>query len=315
MGSLLRISIRRQFGMENMEEPIAAFTGSLLDLLLFISKHAQRRGDGSLHTLHPTLHPNGDSEQTAHVDNLQLQVRMFIFPQLDLRPSICSTPPLQITTSLLLRSYYNWESSLCLVESIDPCVVDSGTNGDIRVPDNALLKFKPNCDLPIKGLEVLSSCNGIICLYKPRSYDPYVICNPVIDEYVVVPQVEKGSICGSGFGFCSGTNQYKVLRFLSSSVGFGSPGIIKLEAEINTVGTNLWRGVGDAPLYLHLYSGGCFLNGALHWIVHDTENCFESMCCFNFGKERFQPFPGPSQFRGLPGQLQVEKILSLKSHG
>ncbi|KAG5551607.1 hypothetical protein RHGRI_009876 [Rhododendron griersonianum] len=173
--------------------------------------------------------------------------------------------------SLLLRSFYNWESSLCLVESIDPCVVDSGTNGDIRVPDKALLKFKPNCDLPIKGLEVLSSCNGIICLYKPRSYDPYVICNPVVDEYVVVPQVEKGSICGS-------------------------------------------RRAGDAPLYLHLYSGGCFLNGALHWIDHDTENCFESMCYFDFGKERFQPFPGPSQFRGLPGQLQVEmmKMVVLK---
>ncbi|KAF7144756.1 hypothetical protein RHSIM_Rhsim04G0042000 [Rhododendron simsii] len=210
--------------------------------------------------------------------------------------------------SLLLRSYYERESSLCLVESIDPCVVDSGINGDIRVSDKALLKFKPNCDLPIKGLEVLSSCNGIICLYKPRSYDPYVICNPVVDEYVIVPQVEKGSICGSGFGFCSGTNRYKVLRFLSLSVGFGLPGLIKLEAEINTVGTNLWRGVGDAPLYLHLYSGGCFLNGALHWIVHDTENCFESMCCFNFGKEQFQPFPGPSQFRGLPRQLQVDTM-------
>ncbi|KAE9456307.1 hypothetical protein C3L33_11805, partial [Rhododendron williamsianum] len=110
------------------------------------------------------------------------------------------------------------------------------------------------------------------------------------------------------------TNQYKVLRFLSSSVRFGSPGLIKLEAEINTVGTDLWRRAGDAPLYLHLYSGGCFLNGALHWIVHDTENCFVSMCCFDFGKERFQPFPGPSQFRGLPGQLQVEmmKMVVLK---
>ncbi|XP_058210488.1 F-box protein CPR1-like isoform X2 [Rhododendron vialii] len=114
--------------------------------------------------------------------------------------------------------------------------------------------------------------------------------------------------CGSGYGFCSRTNQYKVLRLLSPSIGFGVPGLIKLEAKINTVGTNLWRRVGDAPSYLHWCSGGCFLNGSLHWIVHDTENCFESMCCFDFGKERFQPFPGASQFRGLPGQLRMEMM-------
>jgi F-box interacting protein len=121
-----------------------------------------------------------------------------------------------------------------------------------------------------------------------------------------VPQVEKDLYhhSGSGFGFCSGTYQYKVLRFLSFSIGFGP----KLEAEINTLGSNLWRRVGDAPLYLHCYSGGCFLNGVLHWIVHDTENCFESMCCFDFGKEHFQPFPGPYQFCGVPGQLRVDAM-------
>ncbi|KAG5551591.1 hypothetical protein RHGRI_009862 [Rhododendron griersonianum] len=91
---------------------------------------------------------------------------------------------------------------------------------------------------------------------------------------------------------------------------------MRLEAEINTVGTNLWRGVRDAPLYLHSYSDGCFLNGALHWIVHDTENCFESMHCFEFGKERFQPFPGPSQFYRILGQLRVDtmKMGVLKDH-
>ncbi|XP_058210491.1 F-box/kelch-repeat protein At3g06240-like [Rhododendron vialii] len=157
--------------------------------------------------------------------------------------------------------------------------------------DDTLFKL----NLP-EGLEVLSSCNGLICLYLPRTYNPYYVWNPVVGERVIVPQTEKAFFgqCGSGFGFCSGTNQYKVLRFLTPSTG-----LIKLEAEINTLGTDLWRRVGDAPLYLHWYSGGCFLNGGLHWIVHDTENRFESMCCFDFGKERFQPFPGPSKFRGL----------------
>ncbi|KAH7843566.1 hypothetical protein Vadar_018282 [Vaccinium darrowii] len=216
--------------------------------------------------------------------------------------------------SLMIRSSRIFHFSMYLVESIDTCVVDSGVNGDIFVPNITILKFKPKFDLPTDLLEVVatdvlevsSSCNGLICFYWPRTYNPYVICNPVINEYVIVPQVEKGFFdhCGSGFGFCSGTYQYKVLRFLSSRIGFGP----KLEAEINTLGSNLWRRVGDAPLYLHCYSGGCFLNGVLHWIVHDTENCFESMCCFDFGKEHFQPFPGPYQFCGVPGQLRVDAM-------
>ncbi|KAI8558118.1 hypothetical protein RHMOL_Rhmol04G0064300 [Rhododendron molle] len=157
--------------------------------------------------------------------------------------------------------------------------------------DYTLFKF----NLP-EGLEVLSSCNGLICFYLPRTYNPYYVWNPVVGERVIVPQTEKAFFdqCGSGFGFCPGTNQYKVLRFLTLGTG-----LIKLEAEINTLGTDLRRTVGDAPRYLHWYSGGCFLNGALHWIVHNTENRFESMCCFDFGKEQFQPFPGPSNFHGF----------------
>ncbi|KAH7864913.1 hypothetical protein Vadar_028288 [Vaccinium darrowii] len=182
----------------------------------------------------------------------------------------------------------------------------STINGNIPIPSNTLPKFKPKCDVLTEGLDVLSSCNGLIFFHCTWTYGPYVICNPVINEYVIVPQIRKAFYrhFGSGFGFCSGTNEYKVLRFLSPSLGCGS----QVEAEINTLGTNLWRRVGEAPLYLCGYSGGCFLNGALHWIVHDTKNYFQSMCCFDFGKGRFQPFPVPSKFHGLPGQISVDAM-------
>ncbi|KAF7144519.1 hypothetical protein RHSIM_Rhsim04G0041000 [Rhododendron simsii] len=114
------------------------------------------------------------------------------------------------------------------------------------------------------------SCNGLICSYWPKTYNPYVICNPVINGDAIVPQMDKGYFdqCSSGFGFCSGTNQHES-----------------------------WS--------LHWYPGGCFLNGALHWIVYDIESCFKSTCCFNFGKERFQPFSAPSQLSGVFGQPGV----------
>ncbi|KAF7144513.1 hypothetical protein RHSIM_Rhsim04G0041300 [Rhododendron simsii] len=101
----------------------------------------------------------------------------------------------------------------------------------------------------------------------------------------------------------------EVLRILYPIILYylPAPWEINLEAEINTLGTNLWRSVGDAPHYLQSYSGGCFLKGALHWIV--TENSSELMCRFDFGKENFQPFPGPSQFRGLPGRMRVDAMI------
>ncbi|KAA8526574.1 hypothetical protein F0562_008223 [Nyssa sinensis] len=99
-------------------------------------------------------------------------------------------------------------------------------------------------------------------------------------------------LAGSGFGFSPKTNQFKVLRFslprrLSS---------FKLETEINTLGTNLWRKVDNPPDYLQWLSRGCFLNGGLHWIVHDSNNRFKSLCVFDFGDEQFRPVPSPSHF-------------------
>ncbi|KAE9456306.1 hypothetical protein C3L33_11803, partial [Rhododendron williamsianum] len=171
--------------------------------------------------------------------------------------------------SLLLCSNDSRESSLYSIESINTCDVESDIDDDICIPSSTLLKFYPGCDGPAEGLEVLSSCNGLICFHWPRTCNPYVICNPVINEYVIVPQIEKRGFdqCSSGFGFCSGTNQYKVLRLLYRRTGFGVTGKIKLEAEINTLGTNLWRRVGDALSCLHWYPSGCFLNGALHWML------------------------------------------------
>ncbi|KAG5551608.1 hypothetical protein RHGRI_009877 [Rhododendron griersonianum] len=223
---LLGIKLRLQFLLRNWKGNFFSSHNEKKQ----IKQTAREGSDGLLHILHPKLPSYGDSEQTTHVHNLQLQVQL-----------------------------------------IDPCLVDIGVNNRYSP---RTLRFRPKCGVPTAELE----------------------------ERFFFDQ------CGSGFGFCSRTNQYKGLRFLSRSIGFGVPGLIKLEAEINTLGTNLWRRVGDAPHYLHWYSGGCFLNGSLHWIVHDTENCFESMCCFDFGKERFQPFPGPSQFRGLPGQLRVDMM-------
>ncbi|XAR69489.1 hypothetical protein NMG60_11001091 [Bertholletia excelsa] len=199
-------------------------------------------------------------------------------------------------STLMLSSIYNSEIYFVEPESLDPFVVDGDHNVDTIVSPNSLLKLDPEFDLPSCRWDVLGSCNGLICFWNPRTNGPYHIYNPVMNEYMIVPQAEKYCFApaGSGFGFCPETNQYAVLRLLYPAPRFGVPGVLKLEAEIITVGTNLWRKLGAVPCSLHLPSSGCFLNGAFHWIVPDIHNRFEYFCCFDFRNELFHPFPGPS---------------------
>uniref|UniRef100_A0A5B7BCA3 Putative F-box and associated interaction domains-containing protein isoform 1 n=1 Tax=Davidia involucrata TaxID=16924 RepID=A0A5B7BCA3_DAVIN len=203
---------------------------------------------------------------------------------------------LSVSPAVLMFPIKSYENLYVVVDSVEAYSIGvGGLNDDVvRVPDNAFLKFNPKFDIP--DLQVLSSCNGLICLYEPRTYNPYYICNPMMSEYVVVPQIKKDLfvLAGSGFGFSPKTNQFKVLRFSLPLPKTGLPSL-KLETEINTLGTNLWRQVGNPPSYLHWFSCGCFLNGGLHWIVHDPDNHFKSVCVFDFGEEQFWPFPGPSQ--------------------
>ena len=65
---------------------------------------------------------------------------------------------------------------------------------------------------------VVSSCNGLLCLSEqlddePLEKDNVVVCNPVTGEFTYIPEsCHNGKHFGVGFGFCPKKNEYKVVR-------------------------------------------------------------------------------------------------------
>ncbi|KAM0966244.1 hypothetical protein ACFX15_021472 [Malus domestica] len=84
------------------------------------------------------------------------------------------------------------------------------------------------------------------------------------------------------------------------------------EAEIYTIGTGVWRSIGNA------YGGldcqlpfNAYLRGALHWVSHGSESSdvFELINSFDFEREQFRPLPPPSYFG--PREKQFSDCLKL----
>lgn len=119
---------------------------------------------------------------------------------------------------------------------------------------------------------ILGSINGLTCLSRDQRFTVqteflYCICNPITNEYVMLPPIERD--CGdidhfpcwtSGFGYVSSTNEYKVVRIM-----------LKTEfyiVHIYTLGSGSgWRNLGSFNLGSNRYlkKTGFFANGALYW--------------------------------------------------
>ncbi|GFS33686.1 hypothetical protein Acr_00g0030040 [Actinidia rufa] len=87
-----------------------------------------------------------------------------------------------------------------------------------------------------------------------------------------------------------------------------------VEAEICALGEGLWRRIERVPTSIRNLSFNAFLNGSIHWLSFGNGRpeygspFRDFIYCFDFGTERFQTVPGPSEFSS------VQKILSNHMH-
>lgn len=140
---------------------------------------------------------------------------------------------------------------------------------------------------------LISSCNGLICLYSLSPKPTYCICNPITGECTALPHPTSGSKYGylghSGFGFCPKTEQYKVIRFMISESTSGTV------ALVHTLGTKSWRNIGEAPYPRPGVPFDSFLDGKLHWITESHE-ISDTVYSFDLETEKFKPVPVPAHF-------------------
>ncbi|KAI3755611.1 hypothetical protein L1987_55415 [Smallanthus sonchifolius] len=123
----------------------------------------------------------------------------------------------------------------------------------------------------------VGSVNGLICVCHPY-YPPYIF-NPVVEEYMFIPEPRSNLVSLSyGFGI-STAGEYKVIRICRST--------IFIEIEVYTLGTWQWRHLGQAPYNLGPLQHGLFLNGHVYWIYEGQ------IYDFDLNTEMFELFPSP----------------------
>ncbi|KAG5564504.1 hypothetical protein RHGRI_000625 [Rhododendron griersonianum] len=179
-----------------------------------------------------------------------------------------------------------------------------GCNSKGGVKQKRCIKLRPKDH----KLNVVNSCNGLLCLSEPSLNDPVMVCNPITGEFINLPiptQTDESSkkFIDSGLGFSPKTNEYKVIRMFDQQERIheqirepimGRELCSRKVAEIHNLGTGAWKRIGCAPRSTYGYNLGfpTYLSGSLHWLLidHDISDYIMS---FNFDVESFRSVPQP----------------------
>ncbi|XP_042511106.1 F-box protein CPR1-like [Macadamia integrifolia] len=153
-------------------------------------------------------------------------------------------------------------------------------------------------------LDLVGSCNGLVCMAPEQNFDSIFICNPITGESLRLPEsnLADGFISFGprtapriGFGYDHSAKKYKVIRFWYNEG--------KLAGEIITLGERSWRNL-DIPVtngggWFGNYPTELFLNGFLYWIIKREGVEFrrgdEFILAFDICREKFciLDFPWP----------------------
>ncbi|GAB4825262.1 hypothetical protein Ancab_008134 [Ancistrocladus abbreviatus] len=158
----------------------------------------------------------------------------------------------------------------------------------------ASLRSSPSHHKDFKFI-TMNSCNGLICLCDPESFEPISILDPIRGMYIRLPMpVTKSSKkVVSGFGYDATANSYKVIRILYEEGCCSN----RWSTEILdfSKGAN-WTRATDAPYQLSTQACGVFVKGAMHWLVENSSNSSKLICSFNLHSERFASVLPPPIF-------------------
>ncbi|KAJ4974985.1 hypothetical protein NE237_008159 [Protea cynaroides] len=132
-------------------------------------------------------------------------------------------------------------------------------------PDNFLRRY---CYAKMVG----RPCNGLICLEDRHLI---LVCNPATQNTLVIPRGKKRRYNYlEGLGFCSSSNEFKVVGLFERSNRYGCELFTVCQSEAQ--GTHSlqpsrsWKDLGDLPCFI-CHSFGmrfmCHVNGRVHWII------------------------------------------------
>ncbi|XP_052205878.1 F-box protein At3g07870-like [Diospyros lotus] len=145
-------------------------------------------------------------------------------------------------------------------------------------------------NIPTDRLELLGSCNCLLCLLDGSSLDSICICNPSLGDSTALeePSGDKDvQRVGYWIGFCPATGKSKVIRVVNERVR-------KSEVEACIFGSDTWRHLGDSKFLILGETVIGNFSGALNWVDDGCGNS-ELVCSFGIGKEQSLPIPPLSE--------------------
>ncbi|KAF6156840.1 hypothetical protein GIB67_002757 [Kingdonia uniflora] len=157
---------------------------------------------------------------------------------------------------------------------------------------------------PSMELVLVGSCNGVVCIV-PNFFAAYLF-NPSTREYKRIPHGHLGDIeipnnftiedfpIAYGFGYDQVVEDYKVVRMVSL-INRNNYEKNLSEVRVYSLGSNLWRWIGNVTYKVVNGVSGVFVNGALYWVVRDytREEGSTTVVGFDIGGEEFREVPEP----------------------
>ncbi|KAH9603615.1 hypothetical protein KSS87_015991, partial [Heliosperma pusillum] len=204
--------------------------------------------------------------------------------------STLSSPHFGITHFKFSPFYQPFNPIICslFVNSGNDYFIYSYNDNDDEC-NKGLFKLDVDFDkLPKDKIFVISSCNGLLCLYCSLGY--LIIWNPVINQWIkfVCPMLECCKNSTWGFGYVSCIDDYKVVRMSESKV---NPNEILV--HVLSLRTEIWKQVYDEKLCKYCLRGaslsaGLLIDETLYWIMYRQGGDYEQdVLGFDLGFEQF----------------------------
>ncbi|KAL5709462.1 hypothetical protein ACHQM5_020146 [Ranunculus cassubicifolius] len=117
------------------------------------------------------------------------------------------------------------------------------------------------------ALDIVDSCNGLICFIEPYSRTVMYVCNPCTGESIQLPP-PPSQIPSSlfGFGHDSVHDEYKVVTLFLEDPTSAHP---KQVAAVCTLDSRTWRRIAEVPFMPIRERSFFYMDGAVHWMALD----------------------------------------------
>ncbi|KAH7845482.1 hypothetical protein Vadar_002779 [Vaccinium darrowii] len=220
--------------------------------------------------------------------------------------SVCKNWYDLIHSPYFIYPHHDRAASIAAAENTDCLLVKRFVDGGEGGEGSFTLSFVPNetpvedIDISFTGidtnyLQLVGSCNGVVCLTRFRLNTTIVLWNPSMKEFRVLPQpsYKIDHISNLGFGYDPETDNYKVVRFGMVSTDVFVRGMDDA-IEIYDLRTDSWRVVdAESPVNSGFRCSYDYVlwNGDFFWYACHKHTHGAVIMAFRMSNEVFEEIP------------------------